>query len=376
MKILHIGSLYNKVGGPAISTYLTLKGLNTQGVNARIAMPFLGYDEKLRGNDIPMSFLSKPIEKRFYYSPSLKKEIINLGDFDIYHAQGVWQYPTYALVDVAKKKGSPYVITPRGMLYPQDIDKNSAFIKKLSLKLRLLKDLNNAACVHVTCNDEMLYCRDLGVTSPIAVIPNPVEIIEYKRVKKDHIRRIGYLGRLSRRKRIECLIQAFYDLGGIARDAELLIIGGGDKEYEKDLHRMVERYQLKNIRFTGFLYGEEKEKEVASCSVLAMPSEFENFGNVITEGLVKGIPCIATTGSPWEELNTHDCGWWVSSSQDAITKAICDAIKADQKKLDIMGENGKKLMKEKYSVSIVSDNVIKLYKWILREGIKPSFVYL
>lgn len=38
------------------------------------------------------------------YSPNLKKEISALGEYDIYHAQGIWQYPTYAIVDVAKKK--------------------------------------------------------------------------------------------------------------------------------------------------------------------------------------------------------------------------------------------------------------------------------
>ena len=102
-----------------------------------------------------------------------------MGDFDIYHAQGIWQYPTYALIDVAKREGKPYLLTLHGMLYPQDIAKHSTFFKKLSLKWRLLKDLNQAACVHCTCEEEMRHCRDLGVTAPIAVITNPIEIKSY-----------------------------------------------------------------------------------------------------------------------------------------------------------------------------------------------------
>lgn len=70
------------------------------------------------------------------------------------------------------------------MLYPQDIQKSNKFFKELSLKFRLLNDLNQAACVQVTCEDEMKYCRQLGVTSPIAIIPNPIEIKEYTNMKK------------------------------------------------------------------------------------------------------------------------------------------------------------------------------------------------
>jgi glycosyltransferase involved in cell wall biosynthesis len=157
----------------------------------------------------------------------------------------------------------------------------------------------------------MEHCRRLGVTSPIAIVPNPVEIKDYPYTKTDDIFRLGYLGRLSPRKNIEGLIYAFAELGKEAQQAELLIIGGGDEQYETFLKSEVERLSLKNVRFVGFLSGDEKDKALASCSVLAMPSEFENLGNVILEGLVRGIPCIATTGAPWENLRTHKCGWWV-----------------------------------------------------------------
>lgn len=70
------------------------------------------------------------------------------------------------------------------MLYPQDIQKSNKFFKILSLKIRLLNDLNHAACVQVTCTDEMVHCRNLGITSPIAIIPNPIEIKEYPEKRK------------------------------------------------------------------------------------------------------------------------------------------------------------------------------------------------
>ena len=375
MNILHFGTLDVNAGGPAMSTYLTMKGLRENGVDVELAMFPLSIGGKMRGEDIPVYIVSRPIEKRFSYTPYLKRELLSLGNYDIYHAQGVWQYPTYALIDVARKKYKPYLITPRGMLYPQDIAKSSTLFKKLSLKWRLLSDLNRASCVHVTCNEEMQVCRDLGVTSPIAVIPNPVEIKNYPYEKEDSVRRIGYLGRVSRRKNIEGLILAFHDIGDEAKNAELLIIGGGDDEYERYLRQLVERYNLHNVRFAGFLSGEEKDKALASCSVLAMPSEFENLGNVVLEGLVRNIPCIATTGSPWEELQTHNCGWWVPYTQEDITYAVRSALNVTQDKLEVMGQNGRKLMEENYSVSIIGEKMKRLYEWILGIAPKPEFVF-
>jgi glycosyltransferase involved in cell wall biosynthesis len=221
----------------------------------------------------------------------------------------------------------------------------------------------------------MKHCRDLGVTSPIAVIPNPVEIKDYPYNKEDNVRRIGYLGRISKRKNIEGLITAFHELGNEAKDAELLIIGGGDIGYEQELKKLVAKYHLNNVRFTGFLNGEKKDRALASCSVLAMPSEFENLGNVVLEGLVRRIPCIATTGSPWKELNTQHCGWWVPYTQADITNAVRDALNATDEELQTTGQNGRRLMEESYSVEAIAEKMKSLYEWILGYGDKPAYVY-
>lgn len=376
MKVLHFGTLDVNAGGPAMSTYNTLYGLKQQGVDVEIIMYPLSPNGKLRGENVNVHYAKAPLEHKLAYSPTLKKEIKALGDYDLYHAQGVWQYPTYAIADIAKSLYKPYIITPRGMLYPQDIRKSNKFFKLLSLKLRLLNDLNKAACVQVTCMDEMRYCRELGVTSPIAVIPNPIEIKEYAEKKKDDIFRLGYLGRLSPRKNVESLIYAFHELGGLAKNAELLIIGGGDTKYEELLKNEVRRLKLDNVKFTGFLSGKEKDEALASISVLAMPSEFENLGNVILEGLIRGIPCIATKGAPWEELKTHKCGWWIDYNQNAITQAVKDTILTEREILYSMGMNGKLLIKQNYSIESIAKKMHLLYDWILNKSQIPEFVFL
>lgn len=376
MKVLYTGTLDVNFGGPAFSTYNTMRGLNAIGIETHVLMYALGKEGKLIGKDVPIHFASKPLEHIFAYSPFYKKAIKKCGDFDIYQAQGIWLYHSFALVDVAKSLGKPYILTPRGMLYPQDIAKSKPKIKKMFLRWRLLKDLNQAACVHVTCEDEMNHCRNLGVTSPIAIVPNPVEIKDYPNAKKDDVFRLGYLGRISRRKNVEGLIYAWSELGDkVKENAELLIIGGGDEEYMDFLKKEVSRLNLGNIRFTGFISGQEKEDALASLSVLAMPSEFENFGNVIVEGLVRGIPCIATTGAPWKDLVDYRCGWWVKYSQKAITEAIKFALETSSDDLHDMGIRGKQLMKDKYSIEAVAKQMKEMYEWILHKRTKPSFIY-
>lgn len=375
MIILYSGTLDTKAGGPATSTYHTMNGLSMLGIDTRLIMYPLSFNSHLSGDKVTVYYASSPLEHKFAYSRSLKKEVKALGEFDIYHAQGIWQYPTYALIDVAREKEKPYLITPRGMLYPQDIAKSNKWLKKISLKIRLLQDLNRAACIQVTCEEEMKHCRNLGIVSPIAVIPNPVEIKEHIKRKKDNKFRLGYLGRLSPRKNVEGLIYAFAALKEMTSNAELLIIGDGDKQYETFLKKEVYRLKLCNVRFSGFLSGAEKNEAIDSLSVLALPSEFENFGMVIAEALVHCIPCIATHGAPWKELKTHRCGWWIEYGQDVLTNAVKEAIQTSVNELEDMGARGRELICEHYATATIASRMKTLYEWILRQGDKPDFVY-
>ena len=107
-----------------------------------------------------------------------------------------------------------------------------------------------------------------------------------------------------------------------------------------------------------------------------MPSNFENFGNVILEGLARGIPCIATKGTPWQDLVNYNCGWWVDYDQNSIEEAVLEAVNTPMCQLREMGDNGKILVAGKYSVESVANQMASLYSWILNKGEKPSFVYL
>ena len=220
----------------------------------------------------------------------------------------------------------------------------------------------------------MRHCRELGVVSPIAVIPNPIAAREFDLPNFKTKRRIVYLGRLSPRKNVESLIYAFGYSSVWPVDAELYIVGGGDEAYERFLKSETQRLGLTNVVFTGFLTGERKDEILQQSHVLVIPSEFENFGNVILEGLIRGIPCITTKGSPWEDLIKSDCGWWVDYDQEAISAAVEEAVFCPNQRLFDMGLRAQKLIAEKYTTERVALKMRELYQWLITKGQTPDFV--
>lgn len=376
MHILHSGSLDVKAGGPALSTYLSIKGLRNCGVDVEMVMAPLEEGGKLITDDVRLHFTAPIRNHRLGYMPGVKHLLRKLPQYDLYHVQGLWQWLGHSVATYARSHGKPYVVTLRGMLYPQALA-HSSFIKRVSLSLYQRKDLQEAACVQVTCEEEKRYYRNLGFTNPVAILPNPIDtagVIERPVRKNDKVR-IGYLGRVHPRKRIERLIYAFDGLRQELKDAELLIIGADDKQYEQFLREEVKRLDLRNVRFTGFLTGEEKDEAICSLSCLAVPSDFENFGNIVTEALVRGVPVIASKGMPWQELETYHCGWWIDNDQETINQIIRQAISLPEAERMKMGMNGKRLIEEKYGVDILGQKMKRLYSWIIDGGKKPEFVY-
>jgi len=373
MKILHtITGLSFTGGGPTQSVYFTVKGLRNQSLDVDI----LTYKPKTGDRLISTEdfIVTLPQGKTsFAYSADFKR-FLQSHNYDLYHAQGIWQYPSYITAKTARQLHKPYIITPRGMLYPQALAV-SRLKKRLFLKLFLMNDLQKAAAVHATCTEEMLHLRNIGVKSPIAVIPNPVSINNEKlRINNEKLR-VGYLGRVHPRKNIERLLYVWDKLKLQASEYELIIIGDGDSAYMDFLKSEKERLQLQNVVFTGFLSGEAKETAINSLSYLIVPSDFENFGMIIPEALVKGIPVIASKGTPWEELNTHRCGWWVENDVDTLAETLQRALDTPGNERIEMGRRGRELVQNNYSVETVAKKMLRLYEWILGGGKKPEFVY-
>lgn len=313
----------------------------------------------------------------FGYSANMKRWMEEkMGEYDILHANGLWMYANHITCAMARKYGKPYVITPHGMLYPAAL-RRSYWKKWPFLKLFFHKDIMHASCLHATCKQEMEHIREFGYRGPVAIIPNPMVLPAPPSAKRSPKAKkaFGFLGRLHPRKKVENLFYGVELLKERQQECELWIMGGGLPEYEAFLKAEVERLGLRNVRFLGFVSGQEKYEKLAQLSTLFVPSDFENFGMIVTEALSVGTPVMASLGTPWEELNNQHCGWWCDRTPENIAKVMRQVLDMSAQELDAMGERGKAMAKANFAAEEVARKVMQLYSWLLDGGQTPAFVY-
>lgn len=59
--------------------------------------------------------------------------------------------------------------------------------------------------------------------------------------------------------------------------------------------------------------GQNKYDRLSKLRVLFVPSVQESFGIIVFEILIYGTPVYASLGTPWQELNEYECGWWATA---------------------------------------------------------------
>lgn len=376
MRIVHsISGLNTSSGGPSLSTWSLVNGLRQLGIDAEIVSyrPPKETDIMI-GEDVFIHGLPSPAYRRFGYSSVLNNFLKN-NPYDVYHGHGLWQYPVHAMAKAAYRFKKPYIISPRGMLHPEAIHKSDIF-KKIALSLYQWKDLNNANALHATSMQEVEFIKQLGLSNPIALVPNSIELPKnvYSSLQNKN-KRIGFIGRFVPIKNLDILVAAWAKIERKYDFIELVLMGNGPEDYKATLEALCKKLMIKKVVFTGFLTGDDREKVLSTLSYLVLPSKSENFGMVVIEALARGIPVIASKGTPWEELNSHHAGWWIEIGEDPLVQTLIEALSLSDNERQEMGKNGRKLVEKKYSIEAAARQMITLYDWILGNGVKPDFVY-
>jgi glycosyltransferase involved in cell wall biosynthesis len=244
------------------------------------------------------------------------------------------------------------------MLEPWILARNP-WKKKLALWLFQNKTIRKAHHLHATAQMEADNIRKSGFTNPISIIPNGIDLSEIKAVKTNYgTKKMVFLSRIHPKKGIELLLEAWRKLD--SKEWTLEIAGDGDPSYVETLKKSAS--DLKEVRFTGPQYGEAKWDCIRSADVMVLPTFSENFGIVVAEALAVGVPVLTTKGTPWEDLEIHQCGWWIELSIANLKNALENLVNSPIEEFKAMGKRGTTLVKEKYDTKAVAKDIVALYK--------------
>jgi len=307
------------------------------------------------------------------YAPGMAPAIAALAP-DIVDVQGIWTYPSLANLRHARRTGTPYLVTPRGMLDPW-ARRNSAWKKKIAGTLFEQAHLKGACALRATAEMEAQYFRDMGLTNPIAVVPNGLTLPDLAPRSDRDLRSILFLSRIHPKKGVDFLLQAWATLQAEFPDWEIVIAGIDENGHEADLKALTRNLGLSRVRFVGEAHGDAKQKLYRDADLFVLPTHAENFGLVVAEALAQETPVITTRNAPWQGLESEACGWWIDLDQGLLTDTLRQALSRPAQDLAAMGRRGRAWVQRDFAMAQVAEKMREVYLWAARRGARPEYVH-
>ncbi len=287
--------------------------------------------------------------RRLYWSPSMR---FHAEDYDVVHLHSVYLWPTHAAARAARQARVPYVISPRGMLVRELIERKSTLVKKAWLTLVERSNFEHAARIHFTSQREWDDARAVGLPLPSPfVVPNGIDLPPPRPTPRDD-RLVLYLGRVNWKKGIDRLIDAM----ALLPDARLIVAGNDEENYLAQLPRS------DRVTFAGPVGGEEKDELLRRASVLVLPSMSENFGNVVLEAMAVETPVVVTPGvglAP--DVAAAGAGLVSDGAPQPLAAAIASILN-DRVTAEAMGRRGRALVESRFTWERVAAEMEEAYR--------------
>jgi glycosyltransferase involved in cell wall biosynthesis len=206
--------------------------------------------------------------------------------------------------------------------------------------------------------------------SNIEILPNPIssevnKIITSNSVIVRQKNKLLFAGHIVRTKGVFELIEACKDINNI----ELYMVGYTPEDIKKKLIISAGINSSKWLFFRGQISLEETIKEMISATVFVLPTYTEGFPYVIIESMACGCPIVTTKVGAIPEMldieNGENYGLCVEPKnveqlKNAILRMLNDRDFAKQ-----CGVNAKKRVNELYSMPIVWNQMVQIWKSII-----------
>jgi glycosyltransferase involved in cell wall biosynthesis len=403
MKILYAGTGYKpayRLGGPIVSVSATAEMLVRKGHEVVVVSTNANNDQEL---DVPIGVpvdvdgvqvwyfrRQEPLQKflrfvpylsrsiGFMYAPEMRAALDRLvPNVDVVHTQGPFVYPSYAAAHAAMRHRKPLLYSQRGCFAGERLRFRSAK-KKLYIAAIEKPIMRYAGSLVALTEEECASYRALGVATPIAIVPNGVDIPAPRPEAAERVRaRFGvapdalmilFLGRLHPIKGADKLLDVFQQIRNGFPRAVLMIAGPDEWGLEKQFRARVPADN--RVIFPGMIGGEEKADVLARADLFCLPSLAEGFSNAVLESLASSTAVMLSPPCNFPEVESAKAGVVVDADVERMVPAMRELL-GDPVRLRAMGEAGRRLVSEHYSWDLVTDSLIELYQkvsWQARQN--------
>ena len=397
MNILHvIPSISPRGGGPTHTVMGLTSQLANRGNNVRVFTTNLdGVGRGIAGTmDAPpeVPIRKNAVEIRYFptqyprwafswnFMRTLRSE---LKKTDIVHIYSLYLFTTSITAHYCCLYGVPYLLHPHGSLDPFLRRRRNRIIKAVYHPTIECRNWDNAAAIHYNSQEEMDLAHDaLKIKAPGVVVPCALNIGEYSNLPPYGTFREKYpalkgkrillfLSRINFKKGLDILAKAFGEVVRKRSDTRLVIVGPDDEGYGKAVRKwLAEEDALDKAIFTGMLLGEDKMAAFRDSDVFVLPSYTENFGIVVIEALACKLPVVISNRvNIWREIADAGAGTVVKCDPGELAAALLQLLD-DPALCQKLGQNGRRLVEEKFTWNKVTDQMIAVYNDVLNGSLQ------
>lgn len=397
MRILHVQGIFSpEHGGPtrSLANYCRCQAAAGHQVSAWVLEGFPEVSPAIRLEPpIEMRAFSVDPPARLGRSSEMRRQLRNADAPDVYHLHGAWLRAMAYGASEARRRRRPCVLEVMGMYEPWALTQKwlTKRVARWCFQDRVLRD---ADCLHVNSSQEAEYLQAFGFKRPMAVIPVGVDLGAIAR------RSAGlpsappwnelngqpyalFLSRLHPKKGLDLLLRSWAKLQATdsgrrqSENGKLVIAGTGAQSYVEECRQLAAQLGVAaQCIWLGHVDELQKSWLFAHAGVYVLPTQSENFGNVVAEALAHKTPVITTRHTPWTELASRQCGWLVDCDEADLGRALKDALEMNDTTRKEMGERGERFVREKHSLTSVCSSIEAVYQWLLGERNVPDCVEL
>lgn len=362
-----IGAFYPcQIGGQASAVHWHVSALGRMDIECNVSttMYGIGADQVIADQMTATEYGSVYYAENIFSIKSLRLLYSQIKKTDVIHLSGMFNIPSTLtlLMWAFFFSRKPLICSVHGELSP-DALRFSRMKKQPTLLLYRL--LYKRILFHSTSDKERDDIKNYFQGSNILQVPNlmfPAEVI--KAVKK---KQFLFMGRIHEIKALHKFIKSVA-LSKLFRKSEFIfdIVGSYEDrhtDYYNELQKLIEDLNLNSkVKFSGHISGEEKEKKYAESWFLVLPSESENFGNVVVEALNQKTPVLASLGTPWKVLEDYGCGFHTSNAPQNLADYIDKIIMMDKREYDGYCQNAQILVNDKFNIKTQISVWIETYR--------------